>query len=673
GLPPPSPDWGSMVAKGRDYEEADKAVILAEHERLIQEVIPVHKQLQDEGQIEVTMTPFAHPILPLLYNTDLARVALPDITLPAERFAYGIDAVAQVERGVELYEEHFGQAPRGMWPAEGSVAQEIITMVAQNGIQWMASDEGVLANSLGFDNFTRNSSDVVSEADLLYRPYYVEGRRGGPVAMVFRDVMISDLVGFIYSGMEGEAAAQDFVDRIHAIREELKESGAEGPHLVSVILDGENAWEYYDNDGKEFLNAMYQKLSDDPLIATVTPSEFLEIAPDQPEIEELWAGSWISHDFSTWIGEEEENRGWELLADTRAFLEQYISGNRQGTATDEALEEALLQMYIAEGSDWFWWYGADQNSGNDDSFDTQYRNTLKQVYLALGEEPPSVLDVPIIPEQAAAADIASTGLISPTIDGLADEGEWDAAGVYEASGGAMAAAQPFFDSLAYGFDAKHLYLKTTANPDYPLSEGESSIEIYMQTPGSANTNSFSRSGSLLGFPSNNMVAVTLSNGVPVSSTFFVASGSERWNETQDVIVEYGGDETLTELGVLLADLGNADTGDRMTMRAFYQESVEVDGSSQSVDMHRIPGPGPAVIAVPDLGTTMILIDIEDPLNDDYGPGTYVYPSDGVFSSGNFDITNFQVGYDDENVVFRFLLRGPVDNSWGSPNGHSVLD
>ncbi len=671
------PDWlaqeplAGLVEKGRDFEEADKEIILAEHERLIQEVIPIHKRLQDEGQIEITMTPYAHPILPLLYNTDLAREALPDVTLPASRFAYGIDAVAQVERGVELYEDHFGQAPRGMWPAEGSVAQEIVTMVAQNGIEWMASDEGVLANSLGFDNFTRNSSDVVVEADQLYRPYYVEGRRGGPVAMVFRDVMISDLVGFIYSGMAGEDAAEDFVDRIHAIRDELNESGAEGPHLVSVILDGENAWEYYDNDGKEFLHSLYQMLSDDPLIETVTPSEFLEIAPDQPEIEDLWAGSWISHDFSTWIGEEEENRGWELLVDTREFLDLYITGNRQGSITEEALEEAMDQMYIAEGSDWFWWYGADQNSGNDDSFDQQYRNTLKQVYLALGEEPPTVLDVPIIPEQAVTADVASSGLISPTIDGIVEDGEWDAAGVYEASGGAMAAAQPYFDSLAYGFDAKNLYLKTTTNPDYPVPEGESTIEIYLQAPGSANANSFSRSGSLLGFPSNNMLALSLTDGVPVSAAFFVASGSERWGETPEVVIEFAGGEELVEMAILLADLGNADTGDRMTMRAFYQEMIELDDSLQSVDMDRLPGTGPAVIAVPDLGTTTVLIDIVDPANDDHGPGTYVYPSDGVFSAGNFDITNFQVGFDDENVVFRFLMRGPVDNSWGSPNGLSL--
>ncbi len=203
------PDWleldplRALVEKGQNFEEADKAILFGEHLRLIQEVIPIHRELQDAGQIEVTMTPFAHPILPLLVTTDLASVALPDIELPTEKFIYGQDAAAQVGLGVSLYEEHFGRPPRGMWPAEGSVAQEIVTMVAQNGIQWMASDEGVLASSLGLESFTRDAAEVVVDADLLYRPYYVEGSRGDPVAMVFRDVVISDKVGFTYSGLSG--------------------------------------------------------------------------------------------------------------------------------------------------------------------------------------------------------------------------------------------------------------------------------------------------------------------------------------------------------------------------------------------------------------------------------------------------------------------------------------
>jgi alpha-amylase/alpha-mannosidase (GH57 family) len=304
------PDWlaeeplAALVAKGENFSEADKVVLFAEHTRLINEVIPVHRELQDAGQIEVTMTPFAHPILPLLVSTDLALQAMPTVELPGMDFTYGQDAVAQIALGVELYEEHFGMPPRGMWPAEGSVAQEIVSMVSRAGIKWMASDEGVLASSLGMGSFTRNASEVVTQPDTLYRPYYVQGTQGDPVAMVFRDVVISDKVGFTYSGVSGQAAAQDFVNRIHAIRDELIAQGAEGPHLVSVILDGENAWEYYENDGKEFLNSLYTLLSEDELIKTVTPSEFLEMAPEQPEIEDLWAGSWISHDFSTWIGED---------------------------------------------------------------------------------------------------------------------------------------------------------------------------------------------------------------------------------------------------------------------------------------------------------------------------------------------------------------------------------
>jgi alpha-amylase/alpha-mannosidase (GH57 family) len=670
------PDWlaqeplASLVARGRDFSEADKVTVLAEHQRLIDEVIPVHRRLQDAGQIEVTMTPFAHPILPLLINTDLAREALPDIELPAQRFAYAIDAVAQVERGVALYEDLFGRPPRGMWPAEGAVAQIMVTMVAQNGILWMASDEGVLANSLGFDSFTRDSNEVVTQADQLYRPYYVEGRSGGPVAMVFRDVFISDKVGFTYSGMDGALAAQDFVNRIQAIRQQLAESGAPGPHLVSVILDGENAWEHYENDGKAFLHGMYQRLSDDPTIITVTPTEFLELAPDQPAIEHLWAGSWINHDFSTWIGEDEENRAWDYLADTRAFLEQYINGPRRDSVSPEALDEALTQMYIAEGSDWFWWYGDDQDSGSDESFDQQYRDTLKRVYVALGVEPPAILDVPIIPERAVSAAIAATELISPTIDGLAGEDEWAGAGLYRATGGVMAAAQTYFEELAYGFDGKNLYLKIGAASAFDPPSGESTAEIYLAVPGSGAA-SFSRGNTLLGFAANRMVAVTYEDGALVAAQLYTPRADGTWQVDSSAEIAAATVGNLTELAVPLGLLGSPATGDRITMRAFYHIVVTGTGPPRAVDQDRLPGLGPAQVAVPDLGTTLVVVDVEDPADDDYGPGAYTYPRDAVFNGGSYDIIRFQVGEDEQNVIFRFDMRGPVENPWGSPNGLSI--
>ncbi len=668
------PDWleqqplTGLVTKGRGFEEADKVILFDEHRRLIGEVIPIHRQLQEAGQIEITMTPFAHPILPLLVNTDLARVALPDIDLGGVHFTYGADAVEQVQLGVKFYEEHFGRSPLGMWPAEGAVAQDIVTMVSQAGIEWMASDEGVLANSLGFPSFTRDSHEVVTEPDQLYRPYYVQGRRGDPVAILFRDRMISDMVGFTYSGQPGAVAAADFINRIHAIRQALIDTGAQGPHLVSVILDGENAWEHYEKDGKEFLHSLYQGLSQDPLIKTVTPSEFLAIAPDQPRIEELWAGSWINADYSTWIGEEEENQAWDYLAQTRDMLQGYITGRRQTSA--ENLELAKILMFIAEGSDWFWWYGADQDSQDDESFDRQFRDTLKQVYLAVGEQPPVYLDIPIIPQQAITADQSSQGLIAPTIDGEIDGEEWEAAGVYSASGGVMSTVDPFFERMAYGFDSQNLYLGFTSRSDFAGASGASFVEVYLRVPGSGATNDFTRNGSLLGFPANRLLVVEFQDGLLQTAELYIAQEDGDWSEPQLLEESAAGDSEL-EVGLPLAWLGGADTGDRITLKAVYNRSLQLSGESRPLDAHFLPGEGPAVLVLPDIGSTTILLEVEDPLNDDHGPGSYTYPGDAVFSSGNFDITSFQVGYDDENIVFRFTMRGPVENPWGSPNGLSV--
>ena len=668
------PDWlaqeplASLVSKGSNFIESDKAIVFSEHLRLMSEVIPVHREMQDAGQIEVTMTPYAHPILPLLVSTRLALIANPTMDLPSKEFAYGQDAIDQVQLGVQLYLDHFGRAPRGMWPAEGSVAQEIVNMVSAAGIQWMASDEGVLAASLGMDSFTRDSKEVVTEGDTLYRPYYVQSKQGNPVAMVFRDIVISDKVGFTYSGVSGTAAAKDFINRIHAIRDALIANGNSGPHLVSVILDGENAWENYDNDGKEFLNSLYAGLSEDPLIRTVTPSEFLAMAPDQPKIETLWAGSWINHDFTTWIGEDEENRAWDYLTTTRELLQKYISGIRQ--TTPEALHQAQNYMYIAQGSDWFWWFGTDQNSGNDEAFDQQFRSTLKQVYISLGEPAPDFLDVPIIPLNPISADIASSGLITVTVDGQVSSGEWDPAGVYLASGGVMASGQAYFQDLAYGFSSQDLFLKVTSAPEYQAPAGTNNLELYLQVPGSEPTNNFSDNGTLLGFPANRLVEVQFLDGNLVSAIMYPANGDESWGEP--IIIEKKAQiGNILELAIPLTDLGNAETGDRINLRAIHSEQVDLAGNVTMMDTDVLPGSGPAALIVPDLGTTNLVLEITDPERDDYGPGTYTYPSDAVFQAGSFDILNFQAGSDAENIVFKFTMRGPVENPWGSPNGLSV--
>ena len=671
------PDWlaeeplAALVAQQGDYAESDKAVVLDEHLRLIEEVIPIHRQLQEAGQIEVTMTPFSHPILPLLVNTSLAREALPDLELPSEEFIFGQDAVAQVELGVQFYEEHFGRPPRGMWPAEGAVAQQIVTMVARSGIEWMASDEGVLANSLGFDTFSRNSEEVVQQADQLYRPYYVQGQSGGPVAMIFRDVNLSDKVGFTYSGLPGEAAAADLLGRLHAARRQLLEQNAEGPHLLSIILDGENAWEFYDNDGKAFLHSLYQGLSDDPLLQTVTPSQFLELAPQQPAIDSLWAGSWINHDYATWIGEEEENRAWDYLARTRSLLREYEFGLRE--IAPEALEEAFTQMYIAEGSDWFWWFGQDQTSNNDEAFDQQFRSTLEAVYNALGEDVPTFVQVPIIPQRAAEADQLQAGTFTPQIDGQAADGEWDAAGVYATSGGAMAGGDPVFARFAYGFDSRNFYIRVDANQDWgSISAGaaDATLDLYLRVPGSGATTSFSEAGTLLGFPANRRLSVQIVDAAVVSASLASPADENEWMPAGELTEVAIGPETV-ELAVPLTLLGNADLGDRFSVRLLFRQSQAVAGVTTPLDVDQLPATGPAVINIPDLGRTTFVLQVDDPSGDDYGPGTYTYPTDAVFQPGSYDVTQFEVGFDEESILFRFTMAGPVDNPWDSPNGVSI--
>ncbi len=659
------PDWlaqeplAALVAKSEGFSEEDKAVLFAEHLRLVQEVIPLHAAMQQAGQIEVTMTPFAHPILPLLVDSDLARVALPEAELPG-RFTYGQDAAAQVELGVEFYEEHFGQPPRGMWPAEGSVAQQVVTMIARAGLRWIATDEDVLASSLpGFDGFTRGSDDTVQQADVLYRPYTVQGARGGPVTILFRDKRLSDLVGFEYSGTPGAEAAADFMTRLENIHARLEEEAGDGPHLVTVLLDGENAWEHYENDGKEFLHEMYRLLSESESIVTVTPSEYLaaleEAGSEPPPIESLWPGSWIDGTFSTWIGEEEENLGWEYLRRTREALQRAITSGDYDEAT---LDEALTTMYIAEGSDWFWWYGADQDSGNDGDFDRQFRSYLEQVYQTLERDVPGWVYVPIIPAAAVQPTREPAGLISPTVDGVAGEAEWADAGFYEVGGDGVT-------GLAYGFDEETLYLRVDAAETFAPG---TTLGFYVNLPGPGETAAYPRYGDdLLGFGVKRLVEVTFENGQPAAQVYAPDASGE--------YVPAGEDETPVELpaaaqgGVLEIAAPfeqfapGVNSGDRLNVRLVVSEGEQ--------NTALLPPDGPAVAVVPDLPIPNVFLEVEDPEGDDYGPGVYEYPTDAVFGAGAYDITRFSAGYDEESVIFRLEFRGPVENEWGSPNGLAI--
>ena len=656
----------TLVEKGRDFTEEDKTILFNEVERVVKEVIPLHKQLQESGQVEIITTPYAHPILPLLYDTNLELIGNPSAEMPSERFSYPNDAITHLQKSVEVYQDHFGQPPLGLWPGEGAVAEQIIPLVANAGYQWMATGENVLAASLGIGSFTRDSKDTVQEADQLYRPYYVQGDRGGQVMMIFRDLVISDKVGFTYSQTPGEEAAQDFINRLENIRARLKEEGAQGPNLVSVILDGENAWEYYPNDGKAFLHALYQKLSESETIKTVTPSEYMDMFPEQQTLENLFPGAWFSANYDTWIGEPEEAMAWDYLREVREDLAQYDILENKTAPSAEALQQALDFMYLAEGSDWFWWYGSDQDSGVDSYFDLGFRSLLKGVYASLGEQIPTFIEVPIIPENPETPSTQFAGLFTPVVDGqVTSEDEWANAAAYPALGGAMARAEDLAAGLFYGLDGQNLYLRVDAKSDWDTL-GDLDVGFYVYSPRLDQVYPYTHptqgtdQPGLIGYGATNLFEATLADGVVTASSF--SPTTTGWTPGEP-ISDVAAQGQVLEMAVPLSSFGEIQPGDELRLTAVVSQAER--------DLQSLPSSGPAQIIIPDLGLTNVLLEVSDAESDDYGPGNYTYPTDVVFEPQVFDLNTFSVGLDDTNMVFKFTFNGPIPNPWGSPNNLSL--
>jgi alpha-amylase/alpha-mannosidase (GH57 family) len=395
-----------FVEQGRDYSAADVEEMVAEQFKIMRAVIPIHRRLQAQGQIEVSTTPFFHPILPLLVDTDRATIDRPGATKPA-RFAYPEDADAQVRLAVEFYGSRFGEHPRGMWPAEGAVSQFVIPFFARHGVRWVATDRGVLARSgrWGYE---------VDGPEVLCQPYCASEDEAS-ISIFFRDTQLSDVIGFYYQAYENsEEAAGDFINRIkERFAHRLK---SDEDRVLTVALDGENAWSAYREDARPFLQALYGLLERDAEIRTVTFSEYLEGNPDrgirphplgsQAKVYDLFTGSWIDEnasapgvDLGTWIGETQENRGWALLGQARDFL------SARGV-TPQTAPSAFQALYIAEGSDWFWWFGEDQDSGNDPEFEDLFRLHLKNIYRFLEATPPAELDLHIIPHSVIWTHVA---------------------------------------------------------------------------------------------------------------------------------------------------------------------------------------------------------------------------------------------------------------------------
>jgi alpha-amylase/alpha-mannosidase (GH57 family) len=443
-----------LRAKGRNYTEAEKNWLLDKHLDILRQVIPLHCKLAERGQVELTTTPFYHPILPLLFDKKLAREAMPEAKLPRHTGGYPEDADVHVRRAIEQHTRVFGKSPRGMWPAEGSVCQAMLPLLAEHGIRWIATDEEILgASTQGF--ISRDSRGHVRNPDQMYRPYKV-AEAGHELGIVFRDHALSDMIGFHYQRSDPVAAADDFLHHLGNIGRAVDSSQ---PALVSVILDGENCWEHYPGGGVAFLRALYERCTAARDVRPVQIGEFLEKYPPRDTLPKLFPGSWINHNFAIWIGHEEDNSAWDLLHQAREHLRQRA---QQEHVQAERVRQAWEELYIAEGSDWFWWFGDEHSSAQDSVFDYLFRKHLMNVYRLLGDASPPDLSRPITRRGQRALHTLPRTFLEVKIDGRRTFFEWLNAGRYTCQNerGTMAlVTRGQLRDVYFGFDLRSLLIR----------------------------------------------------------------------------------------------------------------------------------------------------------------------------------------------------------------------
>jgi len=441
-----------LVKKGRGYSEGDKAIVRSKEIEIFNVTLEEYRKAAERGQIEISTSPFYHPILPLLCDTAIAQESHPGVKLPHHRFRHPEDARDQLRGAVALHERVFGRRPQGLWPSEGSVSDQVLRLAAEEGFTWAATDEGVLARTKQM-GFFRRGDGTLQGGEELYRPQAV-ATGGKPISLFFRDHQLSDLIGFVYSRMEPQTAAADLYQRIKA----AGRSTGQRPPVVSVILDGENAWEYYPGNGRAFLKAFYARIMADPELRAVTASEALKVT-EQGALPHVVPGSWIDANYDIWIGAEEDNRAWDLLSEARDFYAQHAGSPK---VTPENRRLAQQELWVAEGSDWCWWYGPEHSTANDEEFDLLFRKHLSNIYRLLGGSPTDELAVPIKRPLLHARTVAPSAQIHPQIDGrVTTYFEWMGAGLCQPDyrSGSMHGVAQIVEALYYGYSDKAVYLR----------------------------------------------------------------------------------------------------------------------------------------------------------------------------------------------------------------------
>ncbi|MCH2637134.1 MAG: hypothetical protein MKZ56_02040 [Candidatus Thalassarchaeum sp.] len=658
-----------LFMQNGQYALADLTYVLDAQEAHMSNILPMYSELAASGQVELTTTPYYHPIMPLLMMDGWTF----EDGIRVNKDSWPEDVTNHLQTGMDFFEQELGFRPTGMWPSEQSVSPDMVQPVADVGIEWMVTDELNLEESTDMSGSTID----VSVASNLATPWLVDD-----VAVVFRDRVISDRIAFQYGSMTPEVAASDFLAYCDNIRQQLLDEGKDpSDHLLTVALDGEN-WMFmsdfqHQDNGRPFTEEWFSRLSTHPTIVTTTPGEFLEKNLTLPEIDVIGTGSWIDGTLSTWAGEAEESLAWQRIVEARQALVAFEAEHPD----DLGLEDAWESLYIAEGSDWFWWYGLDQDSGYDEMWDVLFKVHLSNIYRAVNLDlPPYLLDLwtnPALPETPYG------GVIEPMIDGIALPGEWDGAAMYDAQ---VDDELLDIESFHLGFDASNVYVRVdlgSTPSDWETMDLISmpDLSIYFMQPNAINFNEVETNyrtyygNTVLGFPAKNMVSFNFDEiweDGRAKYDIFTAKGkigdNERWNLAGQSILGACAVDDVFEFQIPWSDIGLAPRySTRVKVVSSWHDSYAYgDGT----DVEIAPA-APAEMIMPDLEEWVTLLDIEDAVGDETGDGDYTYPLAGDFApgSGLFDITHLKVSQSSWNARFELTFAEMTDY-WGLANGFS---
>lgn len=443
------PELKKLIKKGKNYTTQDRIKIIDIQRDIIRQIIPVYKKFMNDGKIEITTSPYYHPILPILL--DIKSVKKDTDGLPQD-LKMSEDAKLQTKFALDRIEEIFGKRPKGIWPSEHCINSKELDLFNELGIEWTISDEGILSNFLNFE-FVRDFRGYLEDPYHLLKSYKYKDK----VNIIFRDSVIPNLIGFEYPNHSPENAANDLYDRIKVTQSKLLSSPDEN-HLITIAMDGENCWENYTSDGSVFLETLYKLIENDKSLETVLISDYLKQDIQKP-LNKISSGSWVNRNYKLWIDEPLKNLAWTYLKQVKDDFTTYVKQNPH----NPNIEAARRELFICEGSDWFWWYGEPNDSGRDNIFDYLFREHLKNIYLYLGLNVPEYLDNPLISAITKPSRYPK-GEFTPNIDGLEKSDEnWLNAGCIKIPDGPVLKEDKFYDKICFGFDRDNLYLRFYIN------------------------------------------------------------------------------------------------------------------------------------------------------------------------------------------------------------------